>query len=189
MECIPEVFKSIVPAILILTFACTLNAMTASPGADTFVANLANDFAGAFKFFLPAVVFLIACIFSFATGTSTGTFCILIPITLDVFALTDPLGIVCVSTCMAGAVCGDHCSLISDTTIMASAGAQCDHVTHISTQLPCAIMATAVSCVSFIIAGFIPNRNIALPISMVLMAGTLFAIKFIRKPAENSFSK
>lgn len=189
MECIPEGFKSMVPAILILTFAWTLNAMTASLGADVFVANLVKDSAGAFKSFLPAIVFLIACGLSFATGTSWGTFGILIPITLDVFALTDPLGIVCVSACMAGAVCGDHCSPISDTTIMASAGAQCDHVTHVSTQLPYAITAAAVSCVSYIIAGFIPNWYIALPISMVLMAGTLFAIKFIRKPAEKSFSK
>ena len=116
---------------------------------------------------------------SFATGTSWGTFGILIPITLSVFPLTDPLGVVCVSACMAGAVCGDHCSPISDTTIMASAGAQCDHVAHVSTQLPYAVVAAAVSFVSYIIAGFVPNALIVLPIAIVLMIGTLFAIKMV----------
>ena len=123
------------------------------------------------------MVFLIGCFLAFATGTSWGTFGILIPITLNVFPLTDPLGVVCVSACMAGAVCGDHCSPISDTTIMASAGAQCDHVAHVSTQLPYAVVAAAVSFVSYLIAGFVPNALIVLPVAVLLMAATLFGIR------------
>ena len=122
-------------------------------------------------------MFLIGCFLSFATGTSWGTFGILIPITLGVFPLTDPLGVVCVSACMAGAVCGDHCSPISDTTLMASAGAQCDHVTHVSTQLTYAITVAAVSFVSYIIAGFVPNALIVLPIAVVLMIATLLVVR------------
>ena len=128
---------------------------------------------------LPVIVFVIGCLLAFATGTSWGTFGILSPITLGVFPLTDPLGVVCVSACMAGAVCGDHCSPISDTTIMASAGAQCDHVTHVSTQLPYAITVAAVSFVSYVIAGFVPNALIVLPIAVVLMIGTLLAVRKI----------
>ncbi|MBP3648149.1 MAG: Na+/H+ antiporter NhaC family protein, partial [Clostridia bacterium] len=120
MEALPEGFKAMVPAILILTFAWSLKAMTDSLGAKEFVAGMVKSSAGAFTNFLPAIVFIIACFLAFATGTSWGTFGILIPITLAVFPLTDPLGVVCVSACMAGAVCGDHCSPISDTTIMAS---------------------------------------------------------------------
>ena len=176
-ECLPEGFKSMVPAILILTFAWSLKAMTDSLGAKAFVEELVMNSAGGFAVFLPAIVFLIACFLSFATGTSWGTFGILIPITLGVFPLTNPLGIVSMSACMAGAVCGDHCSPISDTTIMASAGAQCDHVTHVSTQLPYAVTVAAVSCVSYIIAGFIPNAFIVLPLAIVLMIGTLFVMR------------
>ena len=128
-----------------------------------------------------ALVFAIGCFIAFSTGTSWGTFGILIPITLSVFPLTDPHGVVCVSACMAGAVCGDHCSPISDTTIMASAGAQCDHVNHVSTQLPYAITCAAVSCVSYIVAGFVPNAYIALPVAILLMLGTLVVIKLINK--------
>ena len=128
-----------------------------------------------------ALVFAIGCFIAFSTGTSWGTFGILIPITLSVFPLTDPHGVVCVSACMAGAVCGDHCSPISDTTIMASAGAQCDHVNHVSTQLPYAITCAAVSCVSYIAAGFVPNAYIALPVAILLMLGTLVVIKLINK--------
>jgi len=179
MDCIPEGFRAMVPAILILTFAWSLNEMTSALGADEFVAGVVKNSAQGFQAFLPAVVFLIGCFLAFATGTSWGTFGILIPITLSVFPLTDPLGVVCVSACMAGAVCGDHCSPISDTTIMASAGAQCDHVDHVSTQLPYAVAAAAVSFVSYLIAGFIPNAFIALPIAIVLMAGTLFGIKMV----------
>lgn len=136
---------------------------------------------------LPIVVLVFCCVMgmlysgAFSTGTSWGTFGILIPITLSVFPLTDPHGVVCVSACMAGAVCGDHCSPISDTTIMASAGAQCDHVNHVSTQLPYAITCAAVSCVSYIVAGFVPNAYIALPVAILLMLGTLVVIKLINK--------
>ena len=166
-----------VPAILILTFAWSLKAMTDSLGAKEFVAALVESSAGSFQAFLPAIVFLIGVFLAFATGTSWGTFGILIPITLAVFPLGNPIGVICVSACMAGAVCGDHCSPISDTTIMASAGAQCDHVTHVSTQLPYAITAAAVSFVSYIIAGFVPNAVIVLPIAVVLMIGTLLVIR------------
>lgn len=176
-ECIPEGFKSMVPAILILTFAWSLKAMTDSLGAKQFVEAVVSGSASSFRSFLPAIIFLIACFLSFATGTSWGTFGILIPITLGVFPLTDPHGVVCVSACMAGAVCGDHCSPISDTTIMASAGAQCDHVVHVSTQLPYAITVAAVSFVAYIIAGFIPNAFLVLPIAIVLMIGTLFVMR------------
>ena len=179
--CIPDGFKSMVPAILILTFAWSLKAMTDSLGAKKFVEALVKGSASGFHSFLPAIIFLIACFLSFSTGTSWGTFGILIPITLSVFPLTDPLGIVCVSACMAGAVCGDHCSPISDTTIMASAGAQCDHVTHVSTQLPYAVTVAAVSFVSYLIAGFVPNAVIALPVAVALMIGTLFVIRNLYK--------
>lgn len=176
-DCIPEGFKSMVPAILILTFAWSLKAMTDSLGAKQFVETVVRESASGFQSFLPAIIFVIACFLSFATGTSWGTFGILIPITLGVFPLTDPLGVVCVSACMAGAVCGDHCSPISDTTIMSSAGAQCDHVTHVATQLPYAITVAIVSFVSYIISGFIPNAIIALPIAIALMIITLFFIQ------------
>ena len=174
---IPEGFKSMVPAILILTFAWTLKGMTDSLGAKQFVEALVKSSATSFQSFLPAIVFLIAVGLSFATGTSWGTFGILIPITLGVFPLTAPLGVVCVSACMAGAVCGDHCSPISDTTIMASAGAQCDHVTHVSTQLPYAMTVAAVSFVAYLFAGFVPNAIIALPVALVLMIGALFLVR------------
>lgn len=180
MDCIPDGFRAMVPAILILTFAWSLKAMTDSLGAGEFVAGVVKGSAGAFQAFLPAVVFLIGCFLAFATGTSWGTFGILIPITLNVFPLTDPLGVVCVSACMAGAVCGDHCSPISDTTIMASAGAQCDHVDHVSTQLPYAVVAAGVSFAAYLVAGFVPNALIALPIAVVLMIGTLFVIRMTR---------
>lgn len=179
--CIPEGFKSMVPAILILTFAWSLKAMTDSLGAKQYVEAVVKNSAGGFQSFLPAIVFLIACGLSFSTGTSWGTFGILIPITLGVFPLTDPLGVVCVSACMAGAVCGDHCSPISDTTIMASAGAQCDHVTHVSTQLPYALTVAGVSFVAYIVAGLVPNWIIALPVAIALMIGTLFVMRKVMK--------
>lgn len=176
-EAIPEGFKSMVPAILILTFAWSLKAMTDSLGAKEFVEAVVNNSASSFQAFLPAIVFIIGVFLAFATGTSWGTFGILIPITLAVFPLDDPLGVVCVSACMAGAVCGDHCSPISDTTIMASAGAQCNHVTHVSTQLPYALTVATVSFVSYVIAGFVPNAIIVLPIGMALMILTLLFIQ------------
>lgn len=177
MNCIPEGFKAMVPAIMILTFAWSLKAMTDSLGAKYFVRDFVRSSADGMQMFLPAIVFVVGCLLAFATGTSWGTFGILIPIVQNVFPMDNPLSIVCISACMAGAVCGDHCSPISDTTIMASAGAQCDHVNHVSTQLPYAITAAVVSCVSYIVAGFIPNAFIALPIAIVLMIGTLLVIK------------
>jgi len=177
MGCIPEGFKAMVPAILILTCAWTLKGMTDSIGAKVFIADFVNSSAGAFVNFLPAIIFLVAIVLSFSTGTSWGTFGILIPIVLAVFANDPTMSIVGMSACMAGAVCGDHCSPISDTTIMASAGAQCNHVNHVNTQLPYAMTVAGVSFVSYIIAGFVPNAFIALPIAVVLMIGTLFVLK------------
>ena len=181
MACVPEGFKSMVPAILILTFAWSLKAMTDSLGAAGYVAALVKSSSGSFRNFLPAMVFLIGCGLSFATGTSWGTFGILIPITLNVFPLSDPVGVVCVSACMAGAVCGDHCSPISDTTIMASAGAQCDHVAHVSTQLPYAIVAAAVSFAGYILAGFVPNALIVLPAAFALLVAVLLTLRFLSR--------
>ena len=177
MGCIPEGFKAMVPAILILTFAWSLKAMTDSLGAKYFVRDFVWSSAAGLQMLLPALVFVIGCLLAFATGTSWGTFGMLIPIVQNVFPMDNPLSIVCISACMAGAVCGDHCSPISDTTIMASAGAQCDHVSHVSTQLPYAITAAAVSLVSYLFAGFVPNAVIALPVSLVLMLGTLVVIR------------
>ena len=181
MSSLPEGFKAMVPAILILTCAWTLKAMTDSLGAKIFISNIVEGSAGSFQAFLPAIIFVIAVGLSFATGTSWGTFGILIPIVLSVFEAGNPLTIVAISACMAGAVCGDHCSPISDTTIMASAGAQCDHLNHVSTQLPYALTVAGVSFVSYIIAGFVPNWYIALPISLVLMVATLIVIGKVTK--------
>jgi Na+/H+ antiporter NhaC len=178
MACLPEGFKAMVPAILILTFAWSLKAMTDSLGAKVFVADLVRSSAGSLVNLLPAIIFVIACFLAFATGTSWGTFGILIPIVVEAFAETNPtLMIISISACMAGAVCGDHCSPISDTTIMASAGAQCDHVNHVSTQLPYAIVAAAVSFVTYIVAGFVQNAWIALPVGILLMLVVLAVIK------------
>ena len=181
MSCIPEGFKAMLPAILILSFAWTLKAMTDSLGAKYFVRDFVYSNASQVQMFLPAIVFLIGCLLAFATGTSWGTFGMLIPIVQSVFPMDNPLSVVCISACMAGAVCGDHCSPISDTTIMASAGAQCDHVNHVSTQLPYAITVAAVSFVSYVIAGFLPKAWIALPIAIVLMLLTLFGIHMVHK--------
>ncbi len=178
MACLPEGFKAMVPAILILTFAWSLKAMTDSLGAKEYVAALVKASAGTFVSLLPAIIFLVGCFLAFATGTSWGTFGILIPIVVDAFSATDPqLMIIAISACMAGAVCGDHCSPISDTTIMASAGAQCEHVNHVSTQLPYAITAAAVSCVSYIVAGYVRNVVISLIVAIALMLATLSVIK------------
>ena len=178
MACLPEGFKAMVPAILILTFAWSLKAMTDSLGAKEYVAALVKASAGTFVSLLPAIIFLVGCFLAFATGTSWGTFGILITIVVDAFSATDPqLMIIAISACMAGAVCGDHCSPISDTTIMASAGAQCEHVNHVSTQLPYAITAAAVSCVSYIVAGYVRNVVISLIVAIALMLATLSVIK------------
>ena len=181
MNAIPEGFKSMVPAILILTFAWTLKAMTDSLGAADYVAGLVANVAGsnAIMSFLPAFVFLIGCFLAFATGTSWGTFGILIPIVVNVFNadLSNELMIIAISACMAGAVCGDHCSPISDTTIMASAGAECDHIQHVSTQLPYAIFAAALSLVCYIISGFVRNWFICLPVGIILTFVVLTVIQ------------
>lgn len=178
MECIPKGFKAMVPAILILTLATSLKNMTGLLESDTFVKNaLAN--AQGLNSFLPAIVFLVACGISFATGTSWGTFGILIPIVLAIFPVGSQLGIVCMSACLAGSVCGDHCSPISDTTIMSSAGAQCDHINHVSTQLPYAITVAAISFVCYLLSGFVPNWFIVLPIGIVLIVAVLLVIKRI----------
>lgn len=181
MEALPNGFKAMVPAILILIFAWTLKDITIDLGAKEFVYNLVNGSAKGFQNFLPAIIFAVACLLSFATGTSWGTFGMLIPIVQNVFPAGNALSIVCISACMAGAVCGDHCSPISDTTIMSSAGAQCDHVNHVNTQLPYAITCAAVSFVAYIISGFVPNWYIALPIGIVLMIATTAGIKFMQK--------
>lgn len=176
MSSLPEGFKAMVPAIMILCCAWTLKAMTDSLGAKVFVSQIINGPAASLQAFLPAIIFVVACILAFASGTSWGTFGILIPIVLASIPGSDLL-IVSVSACMAGAVCGDHCSPISDTTIMASAGAQCNHVNHVTTQLPYALLVAAVSFVSYIIAGFVKAWQIALPISIVLLVAVLFGVK------------
>ncbi len=178
MACVPEGFKAMVPAILILTFAWTLKAMTDSLGAAEYVASVMASCADGLMNLLPAIIFLVGCGLAFATGTSWGTFGILIPIVVAVFANTNPtLMTISISACMAGAVCGDHCSPISDTTIMASAGAQCDHVNHVSTQLPYAITVAGVSFITYIIAGFVQSAWISLPLGALLLAGGLFLLK------------
>lgn len=177
MESIPEGFVAMVPAILILTLATALKNMTALLGSDVFVAELLAN-AGMLRSFLPAIIFLIACFLAFATGTSWGTFGILIPIVQAGIGLDSELGVIAMSACLAGAVCGDHCSPISDTTIMASAGAQCNHVAHVSTQLPYAVTVAGVSFAVYIMTGFIQNWMITLPIAVALMIITLFGIRF-----------
>ena len=185
MGCIPEGFKAMVPAILILTFAWTLKSMTDSLGAKYFVRDFVYANAEGLQAFLPCIVFLIGCGLSFATGTSWGTFGILIPIVQSVFPMDNPLAIICISACMAGAVCGDHCSPISDTTIMASAGAQCDHVSHVSTQLPYAISCAAIAGVCYVAAGLLAYNGLpgllGLPFGMVLMLAFLFVVKRTRR--------
>ena len=181
MSCIPDGFKAMVPAIMILTFAWSLKAMTDSLGAKYFVRDFVRTSATGIQMLLPVIVFVIGCLLAFATGTSWGTFGILIPIVQNVFSMDNPMAIICISACMAGAVCGDHCSPISDTTIMASAGAQCDHVNHVSTQLPYAITCAAVSGVTYLIAGILVSAGapgiLGLPIGIVLMLATLVVIK------------
>ena len=191
MDSIPKGFIAMVPAILILTFATSLKNMTGLLGSDVFVDNLLSGAEG-LTFFLPAIIFVVACVIAFSTGTSWGTFGILIPIVLAVFPAGTVLGTIGMSACLAGAVCGDHCSPISDTTIMASAGAQCNHVEHVQTQLPYAITVAAVSFVSFILAGVLASvadwaAYLAIPISIVLLVGTVIVIKTVtkKKAAKN----
>ncbi|MDD6090478.1 MAG: Na+/H+ antiporter NhaC family protein [Candidatus Limivicinus sp.] len=175
--CITKGFVAMVPALLILTFALTLKNMTGLLGADVYVAGLVKGAADSLFSMLPAIIFLVAVGLAFATGTSWGTFGILIPIVLPVFADAPDLLMIGISACLAGAVCGDHCSPISDTTIMASAGANCNHIEHVSTQLPYALTVAAVCFVNFILAGFIRNAVICLAIGIVLILATLFVIR------------
>lgn len=182
--CLPEGFKAMVPAILILTLAWTLKVMTDSLGAKEYVANLVGSASSNMLNLLPAIIFLVACFLAFATGTSWGTFGILIPIVVSTFSGTNPtMMIISISACMAGAVCGDHCSPISDTTIMASAGAQCNHLNHVSTQLPYVIVVAAVSFITYIIAGFAQNAVIPLIVGIILMILSIIGIKAILKKA------
>ena len=155
--------------------------MTDSLGAKYFVRDFVRSSAGGMQMFLPVIVFAVGCLLAFASGTSWGTFGILIPIVQNVFSMDNPLAIICISACMAGAVCGDHCSPISDTTIMASAGAQCDHVNHVSTQLPYAISCAVISGVTYVVAGALAYAGlpglIALPIGIVMMIGFVLVMK------------
>ncbi|MBQ3785984.1 MAG: Na+/H+ antiporter NhaC family protein [Lachnospiraceae bacterium] len=189
-DCIPEGFKAMVAPILILTMAWTLSGMTGLLGAKFFVHDLVESSAGGLKMFLPALIFAVALFLAFSTGTSWGTFAILIPIVTNVFgsdASTYEMLVISISACLAGAVCGDHCSPISDTTIMASAGAHCDHVNHVSTQLPYALTAAAVSCVGYVLAGILgynfesATALVALPVTLVLMVVVIFVIKKMKK--------
>ena len=179
MECVPEGFKAMVPPILILTFAWTLSGLTGMLGADVFVAELMEGAAAGLMNLLPAIIFLVAVGLAFSTGTSWGTFGILIPIVVSVFAADSEILIIGISACLAGAVCGDHCSPISDTTIMASAGAKCNHINHVSTQLPYALTVAAVSFVAYVITGFVQSWYIMLPVALVAMVAVLFGIKAI----------
>ena len=179
MKAIPQGFIAMVPAILILTFATALKNMTGTLGAANYVHEIMNEAAAGLTKFLPAIIFIVACVLAFATGTSWGTFGILIPIVTAMFPATDPLMIVGISACLAGAVCGDHCSPISDTTIMSSAGAECEHLNHVSTQLPYALFVAGVSFVCFIIAGFVPIWYVMLPLSIVIMLGSIFVLRLI----------
>ena len=179
MACIPQGFVAMVPAILILTFATALKNMTSGLGAAYYVGDLMNTAAEGLALFLPAIIFLVACVLAFATGTSWGTFGILIPIVTAIFANDPTLMIIGMSACLAGSVCGDHCSPISDTTIMSSAGGQCNHLNHVSTQIPYAITVAAISFVMFIISGLVQNIWICLPLGIVLTVATLFVIKMI----------
>ena len=181
MECVPQGFIAMVPAILILTFATALKNMTTVLGAKYFVGDLMSGQAQALGSLLPAIIFLVACVLAFATGTSWGTFGILIPIVTAIFEPGSTLLIIGMSACLAGAVCGDHCSPISDTTIMSSAGGQCNHINHVSTQIPYAVTVAVISFVMFVISGFVQNIFICLPLGIALTIGTLFVIKHITK--------
>lgn len=180
MDSIPEGFKAMIAAILILTLAWTIKTMTDSLGAADFVGELVKSGAEGFINFLPAIVFLVGCGLAFATGTSWGTFGVLIPIVMAVFEGYDPqMEIISISACMAGAVMGDHCSPISDTTIMSSAGAQCYHINHVNTQIPYAVTVAAVSFVCYIIAGFVKNAAVSLIIAFALMFVVLLILRKI----------
>ena len=192
MNAIPSGFIAMVPAILILTFATALKNITALLGAKYFVGALMMGAAEGLANFLPAIIFLVACVLAFATGTSWGTFGILIPIVNYIFPVGSVLQIIGMSACLAGAVCGDHCSPISDTTIMSSAGAECNHLNHVSTQMPYSITVAAISFVMYVIAGLMEHlgldmwllATINLAIGAVLTVGTLFVIRIFVKKKE-----
>lgn len=178
LECLPDGFKAMVPAILILTLAWSLKGSTDALGAKEFVAGIVSGSAAGFMNFMPALIFVIAIFLAFATGTSWGTFGILIPIVVAAFSGVDyQLMVISISACMAGAVCGDHISPISDTTIMASAGAQCNHVNHVNTQLPYALSVAGISFISFVVAGVTRSALISLALGVVLIVGGLFIMK------------
>jgi Na+/H+ antiporter NhaC len=178
MECFPAGFKAMVPAILILTFAWTLSGITGLLGAKEFVSGIFQGSAAGLKYLLPAIVFAVAVGMSFATGTSWGTFGIILPIVVAI-GLEPELMIISVSACLAGAVCGDHCSPISDTTIMSSTGAMSNHINHVETQLPYAMTVAAVSFVGYIFAGFVQSAWIVLPVSLAMLFGVLYLIKIV----------
>lgn len=177
MEAFPEGFKAMVGPILILTFAWTLSGLTKMLGAREYVSAIFEGSAANFIAILPAIVFLVAIFLAFSTGTSWGTFGILLPIIVNIHNLPEELLIITIAACLAGAVCGDHCSPISDTTIMASAGARCDHINHVSTQLPYVVVVAAVSFVGYCFAGFLQNPWLILAISFAILCGVLFFIK------------
>ena len=177
MDCIPKGFIAMVPAITILTLAVALKNMINMLGADVFFEGLMTGAASGLYSMLPAVIFVAACILAFSSGTSWGTFSILIPIVAAIFPVGSELLIIGMSACLAGAVCGDHCSPISDTTIMASAGAQCDHIQHVSTQLPYSLSVAGISFVTYIVAGFVQNAVICLAFGALLTVGFLFFMK------------
>ena len=179
-DSLPEGFKAMVSAILILVFAWTLSGVTNSLGAKVYVAELVRGAAGGLQNFLPAIVFAIGVGLAFATGTSWGTFGVLLPIVCAVFP-SGELMVISVSACLAGAVCGDHCSPISDTTIMASAGAECNHIAHVNTQLPYALTVAAVSFAGFILAGFVQNVWVVLPVSLAAMLAVLWGIRTVER--------
>ncbi len=185
MSSIPQGFIAMVPAILILTFATALKNMTGVLGSTEYVDGFMTGAASGLQMMLPAIVFLVACGISFATGTSWGTFGILIPIVVNVFP-DGELMIIGMSACLAGAVCGDHCSPISDTTIMSSAGGQCNHLNHVSTQLPYAISVAAISFVMYVISGFVQNVYICLPIGIVATVLFLFVVKAVTKKKNDA---
>lgn len=181
LAALPDGFNAMVPAVLILTFATALKNMTTLLGTKYFVYDLMNGAAAGLANLLPAIIFLVACFLSFSTGTSWGTFGILIPIVTGIFPAGSELLIIGMSACLAGAVCGDHCSPISDTTIMSSAGAQCNHLVHVSTQIPYAITVAGISFVMFLVSGFVQNIWICLPLGVVLTVATAFVLKLVTK--------
>ena len=176
-DCFVVGFKAMVPAMLVLTFALTLKLATSALGADVFVAGLMQGQAEALYNMLPAIIFLVALGLAFATGTSWGTFGILIPIVLPIFTNQPELLTIGISACLAGAVCGDHISPISDTTVMASAGANVNHIEHVNTQIPYALTVAAISFVCFIVAGFVQNPFICLALGTVLVIGALIVLR------------